>query len=150
MPDQLPGSRWFTWLRDATLRIGVLTGVYLSVILLAWLLIANRVPWSANFAELRNAAAIALALAVMLIPVWRFLRSPARLFIAGLAGWLVLTLTYLVLGLFFQRLHSRMGPFHWFMLGAVVYAVVAVVAWVVSLVWAARHGPMAVPRRRLY
>lgn len=147
-PAQLPGMRWFAWLRNPALHIGVLTGVYLSIVLGAWLVIANRMPWSATFAGPRNLIAGALFLLLMLIPIGRFLRSPARLFASGLAGWALLALTYLVMGFFFERLHSRMGPFHVFMLGAVVYGVVAVVAWVVSLVLAARHHPVATSRRR--
>ncbi len=148
--SQLPGNRWFVWLRNATLRIGVLTGVYLSVVLGGWLVIANRVPWSANFAGLRNAAAAALTALLMLIPIARFRRSPARLFAAGITGWAVLSCTYLVLGLSFERLYSRMTPFRVFMLGAVAYLFLAVLIWVVSLVLAARHQPIAAARRRSY
>jgi len=149
MPSSLPpGSRWFFWLRDATLRVGILTGVYLSAVLVTWLVVANRIPWSANFALARNAAATAMGLLVMLIPVACFLRSPRRLFASGLTAWAVLTFTYLVLGIFFQRLHTRMGPFHLFMLGSAVYGSSAVLAWVCSLVLAARHQPVVVSRRR--
>ncbi len=148
MPSQLPGSQWLTWLRDHTLRVGVLTGLYLVVVFTAWLLIANRLPWSANFAGLRNGVFGVLLVALMLIPVGRFLRRPARLFFAGVVAWGMLTLAYLILGLFFERLYSRMGPFHVFMLGAVLYGVIAVAAWVASLLLAARHQPVATPRRR--
>src|SRR2546422_2365389 len=134
--------------RNATLRIGILTGVYLSAVLWAWLVVANRIPWSANFALPRNAAAAAIVLLVMFIPLGRFLRSPGRLFASGVMGWAVLTFTYLILGIFFQRLHSRMGPFHLFMLGAATYGCSAVLAWVCSLALAARHQPMVVLRRR--
>ncbi len=151
MPDsQLPGSRWFTWVRYTTLRVGALTGIYLSVVLAGWLVIANRLPALSDFALLRNAAAGALAFLLMLIPIVWFLRSPARLFAAGLTGWALLSLTYLVMGMVFHRLHSRMGPFHFFMLGVVVYGVVGVVAWVASLVLAARRQPIGVARRRPY
>src|SRR5260370_6043105 len=54
---QLPGTRWFLWLRIASLRIGVLTGIYLSCVFVAWLEIANRVPGLWHFAELRNLVA---------------------------------------------------------------------------------------------
>ncbi len=30
--SQLPGSRWLAWLRNATLRVGLLTGIYLSIV----------------------------------------------------------------------------------------------------------------------
>ncbi len=147
---QLPGQRRFAWLRSSTLRVGASTGMYLSAILVAWLLVANRFPWSSNFAGIRNAVAAALAALLMLIPILRYLRAPARLFVAGLTCWTVFTCTYLVVGLFFERLHSRMGPFHVFMLGAVFYGCLAVTSWVALLLLAARHQPIAVPRRRPY
>jgi hypothetical protein len=149
-PAQLPGSRWFAWLRNLALRVGVLTGVYLSVVLAAWLIIANRFPWSTNFAGPRNLAAGALMALLMLIPVVRFLKSPARLFCCGAMAWVVLTLTYLGMGLYFQRLFSRWGPFFVLMVGAVAYGVVAVFAWVIHMLWTVRHHPMAVSRRRIH
>ncbi len=148
--EQLPGSRWFAWLRNLALRVGVLTGVYLSIVLAAWLIIANRIPWSANFAWTRNAIAEVLVALLVLVPVGRFLKSPAQLFVSGVTAWFVLTLTYAGMGLYFQRLYSRRGPFHVFMLGAVAYGVVAVVAWVIHMVWTARHHPMGVSRRRTH
>ncbi len=147
---QLPGSRWFRWLRNATLRIGLLTGIYLSIVLGGWLVVANRVPWSANFAGLRNRGAAGLTLLLMLIPVVRFLRQPARLFASGIVGWAILTWTYFVMGMFFERLFTRMRPGQLFMLGAVVYGFFGVVTWVVSLVLAARHHRLAPSRRRTY
>ncbi len=147
---QLPGSRWFTRLRNPAVRIGVLTGLYLSIVLAGWLVIANRASWSPNVAGLRNAVAVALTGLVMLIPVLRFCRAPAQLIVSGLTAWAVLTGTYLVLGLLFERLFSRMGPLQVFMVGAAVYGICAVVAWVMSLVLATRHGPLAISRRRPY
>ena len=151
MPSsQLPGIQWFAWLRNLTLRIGVLTGVYLSLVLTTWLVIANRVPWSAYFAEIRNLVAAALGALLMLIPILRFLRAPGQFFAAGVVGWGVLALIYLVMGVIFHRLHSRMGPFHFFMLGVVVYGAIAVTLWVVAMVMAARQHHQAIPvaRRR--
>ncbi len=148
--SQLPGSRWFAWLRNSTLRVGVLTGIYLSVVLGGWLVIANRTPWSASVAGIRNTGAAGLTLLLMLIPVLRFLRRPGRLFASGILAWTLFTCTYLGLGLFFDRLFSRMAPLQVFMLGAIVYAFFAVISWVVSLVLAARHHPLSVSRRRTY
>ena len=51
---QLPGMRWFLWMRIASLRIGILTGIYLSIVFMAWLIVANRVPSLERFAETRN------------------------------------------------------------------------------------------------
>ncbi len=149
-PEHLPGSPWFAWVRNLTLRIGVLTGVSLSAVLGTWLVVANRVRWSANFAEIRNEGAAALTLLLMLIPIGRFLRSPARLFISGLTAWGVLTFTYLAMGLYFQGLYSRMGPLHIFMLGAAVYGVLAVVTWVIQMVWTVRQQSLAISRPRAF
>lgn len=145
--SQHPGQRWS---RSPVLRTGAVTGVCLSAVLTAWLIVANAVPRSAEFAGMRNGAAAALVVLLMLIPVGRFLRSPGRLFSAGLTGWAVLTSTYLLLGLYFERLYSRLTPFHVFILGAVVYGFFAVLSWVTTLMFAARHQPLAVTRRRTY
>ncbi len=125
--SQQPGQRWS---RSPVLRTGAVTGVCLSAVLTAWLIVANHVPRSAEFA--------------------RFLRSPGRLFSAGLTGWAVLTSTYLLMGLYFERLYSRVTPFHVFILGAVVYGFFAVISWVTTLMFAARQQPLAVTRRRIY
>ncbi len=147
---QPPAPRPLPWLRSPILRTGLITGLFLSAVLGTWLVVANRVPSSANFAGLRNTAAAALTGLLMLIPIVRFLRSPGRLLLAGLTGWAMLTCTYLIMGIGFERLYSRMGPFHVFMLGAIVYGCFAVITWVSSLVLAARHQPIAAARRRSY
>ena len=84
---QLPGMRWFLWLRIASLRIGVLTGIYLSCVFVAWLEVANRVVKLEPFAELRNLVAGAILILLLGIPVLRFRHQPGRLFIAGLMAW---------------------------------------------------------------
>lgn len=138
------------WSRSPVLRTGAVTGVCLSAVLTGWLIVANDVPQSAEFAGMRNSVAAALVVLLMLIPVGRFLRSPGRLFSAGLTGWAVLASSYLLLGLYFERLYSRVTPFHLFILGAVVYGFFAVLSWVTTLMFAARHQPLAVTRRRTY
>ncbi len=145
--SQQPGQRWS---RSPVLRTGAVTGVCLSAVLTAWLIVANHVPRSAEYASKRNSVAAALVILLMLIPVGRFLRSPGRLFSAGLTGWAVLTSTYLLLGLYFERLYSRVTPFQVFILGGVAYGFFAVLSWVTTLMFAARHQPLVVTRRRTY
>lgn len=146
---RLPGSRWFGWLRNFTLRVGFLTGVHFSVVFVAWLLVANRVPLFEEFAGLRNSVAMGVFGVVMLIPVVCFLRQPLRLFGSGLLGWLLFALVYDAMGFFFPNLHARLKtPFHIFALGAVVYGLVAVVAWVAAMALEARHQPAIASRRR--
>ncbi len=149
-PSPLPGQRWVEWVRYFPLRIGVLAGAYLALVLVAWVLIANRVPWSANFAWFRNAAAAVLLLLAALVPVLRFLRSPVRLFAAGVAAWAIFSGTFWVLTWFFTRLETRarVGVFHLFVMGAVVYGAVAVLCWVITLLLALRREPLATPRSR--
>jgi hypothetical protein len=136
---QLPGMRWFLWLRIASLRIGVLTGIYLSCLFVAWVEVANRVAELERFAELRNLVAGAILIALMGIPVLRFRQRPGKLFIAGLTAWTLLTVTYLVTEIHFTLLESRMGAFHVFVLGAVSYGFVAVLDWVFLMCVGVRH-----------
>ena len=136
---QLPGMRWFLWLRNAALRIGVLTGIYLSCIFMAWLLVANRLPQLEAFAGLRNLAAGAAMILLMTIPVFRFHNQPGKLFVSGLTGWTLLIFTYIAAEMHFSLLESRMGAFHIFMLGAVSYGLVAVFHWVFLMCAETRH-----------
>ena len=103
----LPGMRLFLWMRNASLRIGVFTGVYLSCAFVAWLLIANRFPELEPFAGIRNLGAGAAAIVLMLIPVLRFRREPVRMFVSGLTAWTLLTLTYLGMELHFSLYSPR-------------------------------------------
>jgi hypothetical protein len=136
---QLPGVRFFLWLRNAPLRIGVMTGVYLSCAFVAWLTVANRVPQLDSFAGLRNRAAGIIAVVLMLIPVLRFRREPVKMFVSGLTAWTLLTLTYIAMEMRFSLLESRMGALHIFMLGGVTYGFVAVFHWVFLLCAEARQ-----------
>jgi len=136
---QLPGMRWFLWLRVASLRTGVLTGIYLSCVFAAWLGVANRVAELERFAGIRNLVAAAIFIMVMGIPVLRFRHRPGKLFIAGLTAWALLTLTYLLAEMHFTLLESRMGALHVFVLGAVSYGFVAVLDWVFLMCVGVRH-----------
>ena len=144
--SQLPGMRWFLWLRIASLRTGVLTGIYLSCVLVAWLDVANRVAELEPYAGLRNLVAGAILIVVFGIPVLRFRHQPGRLFVAGLTAWTLLTVTYLVAEMHFTLLESRMGAFHVFMLGAVSYGFVAVLDWVFLMCAGVRQEHMAQSR----
>jgi hypothetical protein len=141
--SQLPGMRLFLWLRNASLRIGVLTGVYLSIVFFAWLVVANRFSQLDLFAGIRNIAAATAILMAMLIPVLRFRREPVRMFVAGLTAWTLLTLTYIGMEMRFSLLGSRMGAFHLFMLGGITYGFVSVFQWVFLLCAEARHQYVA-------
>jgi len=143
---QLPGMQYFLWMRIASLRTGVLTGIYLSCVFVSWLEVANRVAELERFAELRNLLAGAALITVMGIPVLRFRHRPGKLFVAGLTAWTLLTMTYLVAELHFKLLESRMGALHFFVLGAVSYGFVAVLDWVFLMCAGVRHEHMAQSR----
>jgi hypothetical protein len=128
--SQLPGMQSSPWLRNRALRNGIFTGVLLSCIFVAWLVVANRVKELEPYAEGRNLVAGAILVGILTVPVLRFCRQPARLFVAGLTAWTLLTVTYVVSELFFKLLVTRMGALHVFMLGAVSYGFVAVLDWV--------------------
>ena len=146
---RLPGSAWFLWLRNLPLRVGVLTGMYLSLVFVGWLIVANRVPFLENFALIRNAGAVAIFALLMLVPMGAFLRHPHHLFGAGLTAWGVFSLVYGLMGFFFHSLHSSLRPpFHIFILGGVVYGLVAAAAWFVSMALDARQQPVIASRRR--
>jgi hypothetical protein len=136
---QLPGMRWFLWMRIASLRTGILTGIYLSCVFVTWLEIANRVAELEPYAELRNLVAGAILIVVLGIPVLRFRHRPGRLFVAGLTAWTLLTITYVAAEIHFTLLETRMGAFHVFMLGAVSYGFVAVLDWVFLMCVGVRH-----------
>ena len=136
---QIPGMRWFLWMRIASMRTGILTGIYLSCVFVAWLEVANRVAGLEPYAELRNLVAGVILIVVLGIPVLRFRRRPGRLFVAGLTAWTLLTLTYIAAEIHFTLLESRMGAFHVFMLGAVSYGFVAVLDWVFLMCVGVRH-----------
>ena len=140
---RLLGVRWFLWLRNSALRIGVLTGIFLSCIFIAWLWIANHIPHLYSFAGIRNLSGGALAILVMAIPVLRFRRQPLQMFVSGLTAWTLLTLAYIAMEMRFSLLESRMGALHVFMLGAVSYGFVAVFHWVFLLCAETRHRHVA-------
>jgi hypothetical protein len=143
---QFPGTHWSSWLRNEALRNGILTGIYLSCVLVTWLEVANRVRELEAYAEVRNLVAGAILVSLMTLPVLRFRHQPARLFVAGLTAWTLLTLTYLVAELNFKLLETRMGFLHVFMLGTVSYGFVAVLDWVFLMCAEARQQHMAQSR----
>jgi asparagine N-glycosylation enzyme membrane subunit Stt3 len=132
------------------LKAGLMLGVALSGVAIAWLLIANRVPALEPFALLRNTVAgAAVFVLLILVPVYRFRRHPAHLFACALTSWVILTAIYALLQIPFPRLGMRMGTFHFFMLGAVVLGLAASLVWVIHLVFMLRSQPAIVARKRV-
>ncbi len=135
----LPGNQWFLWLRSNTIRAGVLVGIYVSAMFVAWLVIANRIPQLAPFATIRNDVAGAIEILLLAIPVVRFRSEPAKLFLSGATAWSVLTLTYMAVEIHFSLLDSRIGPFNLFILGVLSYGLISVFQWVFLMCAHARH-----------
>jgi len=135
-----PGYRWFHIFRHPAIRVGLYTGVWLSMGFVAWVVIANRAPFLEPLAQERNViATMALAL-IAAMPVIRFLRSPGELLISGLLAWSVLALGYRILSLIFVLLQDYYSTFHVFVLGAVAYLLFATLSWIGMIVWRAREA----------
>jgi hypothetical protein len=135
-----PGYRWFHFFRNAPIRVGLYTGIWLSLVFVAWVLIANRAPFLEPLAQQRNAAATLLLLLIAGMPVLRFLREPAELLISGLLAWSVLAVAYRILSLKFVLLQGYYSTFHVFVLGAVAYLLFATLSWIGMIVWRAREA----------
>jgi len=133
-----PGYRWFRVFRNRPIRIGAYTGVCLSLVLVAWILIANRVPFLEPFARQRNLLAALLLILIAAMPAVRFLRSPGDLLVSGLLGWSLLTLSYRILTFFFSLLEEYYSALHVFVVGAVSYLLFATLSWIGMIVWRAR------------
>lgn len=131
--------------RHTALQTGVYAGVALSVIFVAWICVANRVPALEPFALERNLVAAVLLAVVALFPVARFLRDPARLWASSLLGWMIFSLTYWLLSLFYEGLREHFSGLQIFVLGGVANMVVGTVDWLGNMIWrawtAAHSGP---------
>jgi hypothetical protein len=133
-----PTYRWFDFLRHTPARVGIYTGVWLSLVFVAWVVMANRAPVLEPLAQQRNVMATLLLALIAAMPVLRFLRSPGELLTSGLVTWSVLTLTYRLLSLKFILLQFYYSTFHVFVLGAVAYLLFATLSWIGMIVWRAR------------
>ncbi len=143
---QLPGMRRLIWLRNTSVRFGVLMGIYAAGTLTAWLLVANHVAALEPYAGIRNLVAGAIVFVLLVIPVLRFRREPAKMFLSGLTAWTVLTLTYFAAELHYSLLESRMGAWHMFILGAAAYGALSSFLWVFLLCVKARQLHIAQTR----
>jgi hypothetical protein len=149
MPPQPKSARAHRASQRA-IRLGLILGAALSCVAIAWLLIANRIPSLDRLALLRNSAAVGLAMAFMLVPFYRLRKDPHYLFSCGLTAWSILTLVYAILQIPFPRLATRMGTFHFFMMGTVLLGLAAALLWVLQMVATLWHGPALPSRRRAH
>jgi hypothetical protein len=140
MPE---GYSWLHVWHNTSVRTGVFTGVSLSVIFCTWVILANRVPFFDQFALLRNLAAVAVLFSLALIPILRFWRWPGHLLASSLVGWLIFSVSYRLLCMYFVALKDRYSAVQVFMLGAVAYMLVVTVSWLGTILWRARVSDAA-------
>jgi hypothetical protein len=145
MPDSvpLPGYQWFRAFRNAPVRLGIYTGVCLSIIFIAWLIVANRAALLAPFALERNVAAAAAIVFVAAIPVLRFLRSPRSLVLAGLICWSMFSFVYRILCLFFSALSDWHSTTQVLMIGIVMYLIASTLSWLAMVIRRIRRDDAA-------
>jgi hypothetical protein len=136
----LPGYRWFHVFRNAAIRTGVYVGVCLTLVFSAWLVIANYAPFLDRFAMERNIAAAAILGFLGAVPVFRFLRMPGHLLASSLLGWLIFSMSYRMLCMIYHALSDWHSTFQVFVLGAVVYMILATLSWIVGVIWRAREA----------
>jgi hypothetical protein len=130
------------------IRVGLYTGALLTVVMVGSLIAANRLPWLENRALERNGACYGLFLAIMLIPIFRFLNRPLKMFSSAMLAWGIFIITYDIAGMFFHSLFQALrSPFQALIEGAIVYGVCAVGSWVGGMILLTRHHRIA-PRRR--
>jgi hypothetical protein len=141
----LPGYRRFHIFANAAIRIGVYTSVCLALVFTAWLFIANRAPLIERLALERNLAAAALLCLCALIPIMRFLAMPGHLMASGLVAWLLFSSYYRILCIFFRNLSDWHSTFQVFMIGAVVYMIIATLSWITVTILRAREAHASHP-----
>jgi hypothetical protein len=129
-------------------RVGLYTGALLTIVMVGSLIAANRLSWLDNRALERNGASYGLFLAIMLIPIFRFLNRPLKMFFSAMLAWGIFVIAYDIAGMFFHSLFQALrSPFEALIEGAVVYGVCAVGSWVGGMLLLARQHRVT-PRRR--
>ena len=127
---------------------GIYTGCLLVVVMFGALIAANRIPALESYALERNAVSYSLFVLFMLIPVFRFLDRPVKLFASAMTAWIIFVVAYEFAGVVFLGLFSALRtPLQALLEGAAIYGVIATGAWVGRMVLEARRHPIAARRR---
>jgi len=142
-PVNLPGYGRLQFLHNTAIRSGFYTGVCMSLVFAVWLVIANKVPLLERFALERNIAAAAVLGFLAAVPVLRFFREPGPLLTSSMIAWIVFTLVYRALCIFFSKLSDLRSPLYVFMAGAVVYMILTTLSWIASICRRARAADVA-------
>ena len=141
----LPGFRWFHVFRNAAVRTGVYSGVFLSLVFTIWLVLANRVPILERLTLERNITAAAALLLFAAVPIIRFVRWPGHLLASGLVAWVIFTFSYRALCMIFSGLSNWHSTFEVFMRGTIIYLIVTTVCWLGAVIWRARESDATHP-----
>jgi hypothetical protein len=128
------------WIGHPAVRIGLGIGVAASLVLIAWVFLANRVPSLETLAMERNVAAEAVLGMLALIPVVVFFREPGQLLVSGLTAWSLLSFTYWLLTLYFTALSERLSTTQLVAKGFLGYLIAMVLTWVLSCIQRVRHS----------
>jgi hypothetical protein len=136
----------FNLLAAAAVRIGVYVGVSLSLAFTAWLLVANRVPLLEPLSVSRNVVAASILVILACVPLLRFFRTPAAMLLSSMIGWGIFTLTYGSLCLEFSMLDQYYTTSQIFVLGAVIYLLLATLCWIGTIIWKVRATRVSHPR----
>jgi hypothetical protein len=136
--SKLPSYRWFTFLENAGIRVGVYTGLGLAVSFTTWLVIANRLAIFERFAMERNLGAAVVFAFFALLPILRFYGAPYDLVASGMIAWTMFCVTFWLLSFVFTLLEENYGAFHLFVLGALVYMISATLSWIGTIIWQVR------------
>ena len=139
----LPGYRWLIFLRNVPVRVGIYTGICLSLVFSLWLVLANRVPLLERLAPERKVVAGFCLVLLACLPVLKFYRSPGDLLVSGLLAWTLFSITYRLLCMVFVLLDARYSAFHVFVLGALVYLICATLSWIGTIIWRVRAADIS-------
>ena len=142
----LPGSRRLDFLRNSAVRTGVYTGVCLSLVFTAWLVIANQVPLLERFAFERNVAGAGVFVFLAAVPVLRFLRWPGNLLASSMIAWVILSVVYRMLCMIYHELSNWHSTFQVFMVGTVVYMIFTTLCWIAAIIRKARAAEISHPK----
>jgi hypothetical protein len=132
------GSRNYSFrnfFEGTAVRTGLVTGACLSVTFSAWLVVANRVPSLEAMAVARNVVAASLLCLFGSIPILRFVRQPGELLASSVIAWGLLTLTYGGLCLEFPLLDQYYSTLQVFVLGSLIYLLLATLCWIGTIIW---------------
>jgi hypothetical protein len=149
IPSHTRRTGWDRW-AGPVLRMGLVTGVFLSIVMATALVAANRFPLLEHMAMLRNVLSYGAFALAMILPVAVFPRLPSRLFASAMIGWIIFVLAYSIACMYFVNLSNSLGktPFHLFILGGLFYGVISVGLWVAAMLFSAMRHPVAPGRRR--